>query len=270
MISIIVVTCNRLHLLRQCVENVLNRASSETKEIIFWDNASSDGTHEFLKSLQDSRIRLARSDTNIAVNAYSKAVPLSSGDFLIELDDDVIDAPHSWDVSLLEAYRKIPKMGYLAADIIDDGKSIASDLRYRIEPHRYTQRTENGVRLIDGPVGGYCTITSRAVYDEVGGFAYNKNRHFWNEDGEYITALYRAGYAAAVLADLKVFHASGPAYSYHPEVEAMKNEFFQHNKKWIGRRKAVRSIIDRIPFVNRAYARLRPQWWGGDLKSLKQ
>jgi GT2 family glycosyltransferase len=262
MISIVVVTCNRVHLLRQCVSNVLNRASSETREIVIWDNASTDGTQDYLKSLKDERLRVARSETNIAVNAYSKAVPLTSGDFLIELDDDIIDAPQDWDLTLLEAFKKVPSMGFLAADILDDGKSIASDLRYRKDHDRYANSSDSGVNLVIGPVGGYCTITSRKIYDAVGGFGYNKDRHFWAEDGAYVAAVYRAGYRAAILGDLKVFHASGPAYSYHPQVAALKNEFYQYNVKWVARRKAVRSVINRIPLVNKAYARLRPQWWG--------
>ena len=43
-IAIVVLTHNRVELLRKCVENVLLRTSGETREIVIWDNGSTDGT----------------------------------------------------------------------------------------------------------------------------------------------------------------------------------------------------------------------------------
>ena len=48
MISIVVLTHDRVDLLRKCVENVLARTSDATREIVIWNNASTDGTAEFL------------------------------------------------------------------------------------------------------------------------------------------------------------------------------------------------------------------------------
>ena len=53
-IAIVVLTHNRVHLLQKCVENVLSR-TSEAREIVIWDNASTDGTAEYLGSLKISR-----------------------------------------------------------------------------------------------------------------------------------------------------------------------------------------------------------------------
>ena len=56
MIAIVVITYNRLHLLRRCFEDVLRRTSDKTSEIIIWDNASADGTREYLDALDDPRL----------------------------------------------------------------------------------------------------------------------------------------------------------------------------------------------------------------------
>ena len=48
MIAVVVLTHDRVHLLQQCVDNVLARASDRVSEILIWDNASSDGTGEYL------------------------------------------------------------------------------------------------------------------------------------------------------------------------------------------------------------------------------
>ena len=67
-IAVVVLTNNRVHLLRKCVENVLARASDATREIVIWDNASTDGTREYLESLDDPRLRVVHSEKNIGQN----------------------------------------------------------------------------------------------------------------------------------------------------------------------------------------------------------
>jgi len=89
MIAIVVLTYNRVHLLRKCVENVLDRASDATAEIVIWNNASTDGTREYLESLDNPRLRMVNHDENIGQNGYARAFALTSADYLIELDEIV-------------------------------------------------------------------------------------------------------------------------------------------------------------------------------------
>ena len=96
MIAIVVLTHNRVHLLRQCVEKVLGRISEQTTEIVIWDNGSTDGTAVYLDSLDDPRIRVVHHPENIGQNAYAEAFRLTSAPFMLELDDDMIDAPDAW------------------------------------------------------------------------------------------------------------------------------------------------------------------------------
>ena len=86
-----------MHLLQKCVENVLLRTSDATREIVIWDNASPDATSAYLRSLDDPRIRVVISEENIGQNAYARAFELTTAPYLIELDDDVVDAPAGWD-----------------------------------------------------------------------------------------------------------------------------------------------------------------------------
>ena len=76
MIAVIVLTHDRVHLLRQCVENVLARTSELTTEIIIWDNASQDGTSDYLATLHDPRFRIVAGQRNIGQNAYAEAFAL--------------------------------------------------------------------------------------------------------------------------------------------------------------------------------------------------
>src|SRR6185436_13598613 len=98
-IAIVVLTHNRVDLLRKCVENVLLRTSDETREIVIWDNGSTDGTPEYLGTLTDPRLRVLRSETNVGHNGYARAFRHTSAHYMVELDDDVVSAPPGWDAT---------------------------------------------------------------------------------------------------------------------------------------------------------------------------
>ncbi len=224
-IAVVVLTNSRVHLLRKCVENVLLRTSEMTREIVIWDNASTDGTAEYLRSLDDPRIRVVHSEKNIGQNAYARAFRLTDAAYFVELDDDVVNAPAGWDATLLEAFKRLPQVGFLAADLEDDPDDAASRYRHHIRPHEYTLVEENGVRLLRGPTGGACAITSRELNERVGGFREDPKQVFWLEDAAYIADLERIGFGAAVLAKKRA------------------------------RRLAVKKMVFRLPFFRRLNAR---------------
>lgn len=248
MIAIVVITHNRVHLVSQCYENVLSRASSATSEVVIWDNGSTDGTAEYLGSLSDPRLRVVCHPDNIGMNGYARGFAMTTAPFMIDLDDDMIDAPDGWDRTLLEAFQRLPRVGFLAADLVDDPHDSASYHRYRVRPHEYREATENGVRLLVGPTGGGCAITSRELSDLVGGFRERPDEVFWLEDAEYIDKLESAGYGAAILADLKVHHAGGEFYG---KISPEKEAYWRRYRRSVARKRAVKRTLQRIPFLAR-------------------
>lgn len=251
-IAIVVLTHNRAHLISKCVENVLLRTSGATREIVIWDNASTDETANYLATLDDSRIRVIRSEDNIGQSAYARAFRETTAPYMIELDDDVTDAPADWDRTMRDAFVQLPDVGFLAADLKDDPNDVASRYRHHIRPHEYTATEEHGVRLLRGPVGGGCAMTSRELNQRVGGFRENKKEVFWLEDAAYIGDLEAIGFTSAVLADLQVHHTGGPYYSSTPKE---KQEYWR--KYWArrARRDATKRALVRVPFVRRLNAR---------------
>jgi rhamnopyranosyl-N-acetylglucosaminyl-diphospho-decaprenol beta-1,3/1,4-galactofuranosyltransferase len=241
-IAVVVLTHNRVRLLRRCVERVLMRTSDRTTEIVLWDNASTDGTEEYLASVSDPRLLVVAHPENIGVNAYRRAAALTSAPYLVELDDDVVEAPRGWDATLLDAFVRLPRMGYLSASYADDPYDTASrsirDLRDR--RHAYEEREEGGIRIQLGPTGGSCTITSRAVYDEVGGFRERRRQVFWREDAAYAKAVRRHGYRTALLPSLEVSHAGGDHYSPQPPA---KCRFQRRELRWETRKDRARRVL---------------------------
>lgn len=251
-IAVVVLTYNRVHLLRQCVENVLLRTSAATQEIVIWDNGSTDGTPAYLASLDDPRFTIVRSEANIGQNGYARAFARTRADYLVELDDDVVDAPPNWDARLLDAFRRLPGVGFLAADLEDDEHDEATHVRYRVRPHEYRPDTVNGVELLRGPTGGAMAMTSREVYDRVGGFRQHPRLVFWQEEPAYIEDIAAVGYEAAVLASLRIRHTGGP---YYTEIPAEKAAFWDAYWRRQARRTAVKRALFALPFFGRLNAR---------------
>jgi GT2 family glycosyltransferase len=259
-ISIVVLTQNRLALLRRCVEYVLLRTSEKTREIVIWNNGSEDGTVEYLDSLIDPRFRIVHSPENIGMNAYAQAFALTKQEYLIELDDDVVEAPHHWDETLLQAFLRLPKIGFLSASLVDDPNDSASQyIKYLREQQRaFTRREVNGVVILEGPTGGSCTMTSRELYKRVGGFKQNTKFIYWREDAAYVKDLRRLGYGAAVLESLSIWHAGGPYYS---EPNPAKNPLYRHEGRIKARKDFVKKILLALPFattINERYKFFAP------------
>jgi len=263
--SVVVLTHNRRHLLQQCVENVLQRASARTAEIVIWNNASADGTAEYLDQVDDPRITIVHHPENIGVNAYKRLFAQATGDYLIEVDDDVISAPPRWDASLIEAYDRLPDVGYLAANLANNPHDITSGVMYGVNAHLYRTETVNDVRIkVDGPIGGWCSLISRELYDRVGGFTEHENA-FWLEDGVLLDELARLGYRPACLEDVEVVHASGPYYSPTPPE---KLAYWRAYSLAAARKDAVKRVLLAVPGVRRLNARhewfqpprARPDW----------
>jgi GT2 family glycosyltransferase len=251
-IAVAVLTHNRLHLLRKCVDNVLARTTA-TAEIVIWNNASTDDTREYLDSLDDPRLVVVHHQANLGQSGYAEAFRLTESPFLVEVDDDIVDAPEGWDATLLEAFERLPEVGFLAADLEDDPHDQAAHERYRVRPHLYRPAEVNGVRLLEGPAGGGCAITSRELYARVGGFRQQKrNGVFFLEDEAYIRDIESIGYRASVLADLKVLHHGGPYYSTpNPHREA----YWARRKAVQARKDAVKRALLTVPLVRPLNAR---------------
>lgn len=251
-VSIVVLTHNRCHLLRQCVENVLMRTSGRTSEIIVWDNASTDDTASYLDSLTDPRLTVVHHPSNIGMNAYARVFPRMAGDHLIEVDDDVIEAPQAWDQTLVEAFERLPDIGYLAANLANNRHDITSGVMYGVNADLYRIEEINGVRLkVGGPVGGWCTVTSRELYDRAGGLTEQKGA-FWLEDSVFLERLGSLGFGSACLEDLRVVHASGPYYSRTPPE---KLAYWRSYNRAVARKNAVKRWLLRAPGVSRLNAR---------------
>lgn len=224
LVSFFIVTHNRVKMLEKCTEALLKSIKDLNYEIIIWDNASSDGTKEYLNKLceTDNRIRVVFNNTNSGTNGKGCAAEECKGDYIFGIDDDVLDFPENWANEMINAYNCIPFMGYLATDVIQNehtnGAKPGPEF-YRIE--KYCDGTYT---LLVGPTGGWCFLISRKVYNEVGKFLMLNDRVFFFEDGDYGVRAIGRGLKVGILEGIKVFHATGDYYNKEYEM-VLRNKY---------------------------------------------
>ena len=86
--SVVIPTHNRLHLLRDALETV-RRQRYPDWEVVVFDNASSDPIGEHVTSLDDKRIRYARSEEFLPVtSSWNEAIARANGEYIVLLGDD--------------------------------------------------------------------------------------------------------------------------------------------------------------------------------------
>jgi GT2 family glycosyltransferase len=124
----------------------------------------------------------------------------------------------------------------------------------RDERKAYISREMNGVRLLEGSVGGGCTMTSRELYERVGGFKEHRKYPYWRPDIPYQKAIRKLGYFSAFLVDLELRHAGGAPHSKPPQA---KLDWHSHEAKVRVRKDRVKRTILRIPFATTLNERYR-------------
>src|ERR1700726_870183 len=91
-VSVTIVTYNSGRFIKRCLESVLAQRYPN-KEIIVIDNASTDGTVDILEQFED-RCQIIYNDENIGfAAAQNQAISLSSGEWVLTLNPDVLLLP---------------------------------------------------------------------------------------------------------------------------------------------------------------------------------
>lgn len=131
-IHLVFITHNRLHYTKSALASVL-ADSKEAFKLTICDNASSDGTVEYLKNeVSDARIDdIIFSRENIGQTEAVNRVWSSSGHALLgKLDNDCIVTP-GWTTPLTRAHAQIEKLGVIAC-----WPFFADDFDYRRCRHK--------------------------------------------------------------------------------------------------------------------------------------
>jgi GT2 family glycosyltransferase len=115
-VSVTLVTYNSGRFIKRCLESVLAQKYPD-KEIIIIDNSSTDGTADILEQFED-RCQIVYNSENLGfAAAQNQAIALSSGDWVLTLNPDVLLLP-DFIQGLVDAGQMDPKIGTVCGKLL--------------------------------------------------------------------------------------------------------------------------------------------------------
>jgi glycosyltransferase involved in cell wall biosynthesis len=173
-IDLAFITYNRLEYTRRSLASIL-ADPAEDFSLTIWDNASTDGTAEYLKTeVRDPRIKdIVCSKTNIGqVPAVNKIWSQSHAELLGKLDNDCLMTP-GWTRILAQAHHDIPKLGIVACFHF-----FESDFDFKRAEHKI--QTFGPHRILRHPwTCGTGFLIKRSVYQECGPITGSATTDYW-------------------------------------------------------------------------------------------
>ena len=220
-IAAVVVTFNRKELLLKNVNMLLDQKTPLDKIIII-DNASTDGTHELLKSQKKigfSTIEYIKLDENIGgAGGFYEGVKhgVSEGyDYLWLMDDDGAPYNETTFTAIMKKAFDIRKLGYeaifLNSLVICDGFNLSFGLQGIKNIKEALAAAENGlIPNKANPFNG--TLISKELIEIVG--LPNKEFFIKGDENEYLMRCRKNKAYIATAVDSVYFHPSIPQITY--------------------------------------------------------
>jgi glycosyltransferase involved in cell wall biosynthesis len=211
--SFVLLTWNRYKFLEQSLPALI--ASIENPddcEIVVMDNGSTDKTPEILRGYQEkSFIRVITRDKNYGLPAYKKLFKLAQGDYIVVVDDDVLEFPKCVDRIFTEYFQRFPDYGFLALNVVQNEYTNGA----KPGPESYIADTRDGKTVERGPTGGWCACFRKSNYQKLWLplliYPLSMKRP---EDG-FISRNFKRklNLESGIIRDHSCFHACGPHYA---------------------------------------------------------
>lgn len=280
-LSIIIVNYNSKNLIDQCLKSILRFSEGIDYEIVVVDNASQDGSAEFLKE-KYPRVRLITNNENLYfVKANNQALKKVKSRYVLLLNPDTILMENSFKkmIQFMEAH---PEAGACTSKLLNpDGNLQRTCMRFpsisygilellfvnRLFPNNpinrqihYADWDRSFNREVEVGAGA-CLMLRREVLDRVG--LLDESYIMYNEEVDWCYRMRMSGYKVYYYADTGVIHYIGGSTSKNKELRKIyQNSFLRVYKKYYGNfvytfLKSIAIIPNCIVFIIREILHLR-------------
>lgn len=194
-VSIIIPLYNQLSFTKDCLES-LQRTTSAVVEIILVDNASTDGTAEFLSTLAGVTV-IANTQNGGCSVAWNQGARAASSEWIVVLNNDVL-LSNGWLEGLLTAAAQ------WELDIVTPAIR-EGEYNYNIGAYaqELNSRMKNVIRK--GTANGICFMVNRRVFSTIGFFDENF-RIGQYEDKDFFLRASQAGFRLGTVGSSFLHH----------------------------------------------------------------
>lgn len=207
-IAAVVVTYNRIELLKQCIDSLKNQ-SHKLDEIIIVNNLSSDGTLEWLNQQNDLTI-ITQENSGSAGGQFTgiKTAYEKGYDWIWCIDTDIIFEANTLEAMINSGYFLSASTGFLSSVIFfPDGNLAYPNIPELDKPYELLNSIalEKPVPILSASFGSL--LIKREVIKHVG--YPSKDFFIWGDDAEYTLRVIKNGYKGFLVLTSKAVHDCG-------------------------------------------------------------
>lgn len=198
-LSIVTLTYNKLEYTKKFIESLYRY--TKDFELILVDNGSTDGTREYLKSLNN--VKLILNDENKGFSkGNNQGIEIAEGEYIGFLNNDILLYP-DW-FEKIEAVFEKENAAFVSPRHINPHYDTTDEKTYIEYFKKNFDYRQNYEKSFDECVFS-CVITKRDVIDKIGTFDENYAQAFF-EDNDFKYRAIQAGYGVFVCNEVCFFH----------------------------------------------------------------
>ena len=232
--SVIVVTHNNLELTRNCLNSIERFTHYGRMEIIVVDNASSDGTPDYLVAWHDSRPNssiILNTDNLGFAAANNQGLKIAQGEYVVLLNNDTEVTP-GWLRTLMNHFRLDETLGLVGPVTNNIGNEARIKISYKNseemrEKARIYTMQHVGETFPIRTLAFFCVMMPRRVYERVGPLDEAFGRGFF-EDDDYCRRVEQAGWRLECAEDVFIHHHLSASFN---KLGKERQELLERNRK---------------------------------------
>lgn len=243
-VSVVLLAYNSLeHTTEPCVTSILSTNAGANYELIIVDNASQDGTRDYLKKIakRNQNIRLVLNSSNLGFAGGNNAgIKIAKGKYIVLLNSDTL-VSDNWIKKLVAPMTENPAIGMVGPITNSAGNEQCLNFP-EISASNFETVTKQYCLIKTGSffqtekLGFFCVAISKSVIDEIGYLDEDYSVGMF-EDDDYSVRVRKANYHLLVIEDCFIFHHG--SFSFKKLSSKNTAELFRKNRTVFQKKHAV-------------------------------
>ena len=252
-ISLITLCYNQLEkAIIPMLESLYKFTNPESFDLIIINNASSDGTKEFLADFSSKKdnVTIINNEQNFGFSkGMNQGLKIAKGDYIFLLNNDILFSPN-WLEKFVEILEKNDDIGLISCKTNYAGENFQLAENYeKLTPENYLENIckddKNEIEYVDtARVVFFCVGMTRKTFEKVGYFDENFGLA-WFEDDDYTIRTLLAGLKIAIARNIFVYHNHSLSTSSIAKSKEGK-ALFEKNKKYFESKHTIYTMLKNI------------------------